>query len=170
MSLGQRVPAKPGPRPFTAEQRRVAFMAKVEPEPLSGCWLWAAAMFPNGYGAFGAGHERYAHRYSWFIFRGEIPAGLEIDHLCRIRSCVNPDHLRVVTHRENALAPGALSPAAQNARKTHCLRGHDLARHVSKAPSRTSHGRTCATCLKTYMREYEKQRAPRSRSKRRRSA
>lgn len=101
--------------------------AKIEPEPMSGCWLWTASLNDDGYGqVWMAGKMRKAHRVVYTALRGEIPAGLELDHLCRIRSCVNPDHLRPVTTRANIFAPGSLADAKHKAAKTHCLRGHPL--------------------------------------------
>jgi addiction module HigA family antidote len=73
------------------------FMSAVRVAP-AGCWLWTARCSPAGYGLF---HDQYAHRisYSWFV--DEIPPGLQIDHLCCQRSCVNPVHLEAVTASEN---------------------------------------------------------------------
>src|SRR6202030_118623 len=68
------------------------------PEPNSGCWLWLGACNEFGYGKFG---KVKAHRFSYEREKGPIPDGLEIDHLCRNKSCVNPDHLEAVTHGEN---------------------------------------------------------------------
>lgn len=87
------------------------------------CWEWQAATFRGGYGCFYLdGRNLYAHRVSYEHFVGPIPVGLTLDHLCRNRSCVNPNHLEPVTQRENVLR--GEGNAAQNARKTHCLRGH----------------------------------------------
>lgn len=103
-------------------------MSRWEPAPVrfarlvvpgGGCWTWTGAFNPNGYGIF---NRTYAHRYSYELHRGPIPAGLHIDHLCRNRMCVNPDHLEPVDNRTNILRGDTL-PAA-NARKTHCKRGH----------------------------------------------
>ena len=104
---------------------RDRFEAKMIPEPNTGCWLWIAADQPTGYGQMWTGRTREgAHRISYKMFCGEIADGLEIDHRCRNRWCVNPDHLRAVTHRENMRCSNAIM--GENARKTHCIRGHEL--------------------------------------------
>lgn len=77
-------------------------------------------MFYPGYGK----RNIYAHRWSYEYFNGPIPDGLVIDHLCRNRWCVNPDHLRAVTHRDNLLAPGSESISNLNASKKACKHGH----------------------------------------------
>ena len=64
----------------------------------------------------------YAHRLAYELVKGPISDGLQIDHLCRNRACINPDHLEAVTQRENILRGEGV--AALNARKTHCPQGH----------------------------------------------
>jgi hypothetical protein len=64
-----------------------------------------------------------AHRFVYQQLVGPIPAGMQLDHLCRVRTCVNPDHLRIVTPRQNVHAPGSRSTSALHALKTHCSRG-----------------------------------------------
>ena len=103
------------------------FEEKYIPEPMSGCWLWTAATTVAGYGQLGRAGGRgqtawMAHRLSWELHRGPIPAGMHIDHLCRNPACVNPDHLEPVTQRENLLRGVGVS--AVNAAKTHCANGH----------------------------------------------
>jgi len=91
------------------------------------CWIWNACLLgPRGYGAFRfRGKTTTAHRVAYILFVGEIPDGLCVDHLCRIRNCVNPKHLEAVTSRENTLRGEGV--AAINSIKTHCLNGHALA-------------------------------------------
>ena len=95
------------------------------------CWPWTGRIADNGYGklrTYGKSRseviERGAHRLVYQEFVGPIPEGLQLDHLCRNRECVNPAHLEVVTQRDNILRGS--SPSAINARKTQCKRGHSL--------------------------------------------
>ena len=122
------------------------FEEKYIPEPNSGCWLWTAATNGNGYGVIRLGPRPasmgYAHRVSYELHKGPIPEGLVIDHLCRVTLCVNPDHLEVVTHRENLLRGVGFS--AVNAKKTHCLQGHPLS--GDNLLSRKDGSRCCRTC------------------------
>ena len=88
------------------------------------CWLWKQPL-DNGYGRFWwNGHTYSAHRFSYYLFVGEIPNDKQLDHLCRNRGCVNPSHLEAVDIKTNVLRGIGLS--AQNARKTHCKRNHPL--------------------------------------------
>ena len=103
------------------------FEAKVSPEPNSGCWLWTGCLTTGGYGMLqldGGRIPKYAHRLAYEHHVGLIPEGLQIDHLCRVRSCVNPSHLEPVTQRENGLRGESM--AAQQARQTHCIHGHEF--------------------------------------------
>lgn len=91
------------------------------------CWLWGGSYYSSGYGQAWSRQLRrstQAHRLVYETLRGAIPVGLTIDHLCRVRGCVNPDHLRVVPIRENIHAPGATCLAKLNAEKDHCPQGH----------------------------------------------
>src|SRR3989304_2073182 len=87
------------------------------------CWLWIGSRDPKGYGGiYWNGRLRPAHQVSFILAGGEIPEDHEIDHLCRVPSCIRPDHLEAVTHRVNALR--GVSPAAKHALQTHCINGH----------------------------------------------
>lgn len=77
------------------------FWAKVDKGP--GCWNWTASKVHNGYGVFTlpGRRQQVAHKYSYRLHRGEVAEGMDIDHTCHNRACVNPDHLRAVTHKQN---------------------------------------------------------------------
>lgn len=92
----------------------------------SGCWLWTASVSTAGYGQFWTGRRiAAAHRIAYEEFVGPIPEGLQLDHLCRNRGCVNPAHLEPVTCRENLMRGD--TPAARQLRRTHCPSGHPYA-------------------------------------------
>lgn len=95
------------------------------------CWIWTGFCNPRGYGTIhfvgadgGPKTTRLIHRAVYELLVGPIPEGLTLDHLCRVRNCINPAHLEPVSNRTNILRGVGLS--AQNARKTHCVRGHPL--------------------------------------------
>lgn len=91
------------------------------------CWTWEGAKNGNGYGNFSLhkGITGQPYRFSYSLVHGAVAENLEADHLCRNRECVNPDHLEMVTHKENNAR--GMSPSAIHARKTHCARaGHPL--------------------------------------------
>lgn len=105
------------------------FWAKVNPcgpvHPTLGsaCWLWTAAVGSGGYGVvWQTGSLLYAHRFAYEAVIGPVPEGLHIDHLCRVRNCVRPDHLEPVTQRENILR--GVGMCAVQAKRTHCPQGH----------------------------------------------
>ena len=97
-----------------------------------GCWLWTASMFKDGYGKFRVGdtHKR-AHRVAYEIMVGPIPDGLQIDHLCRNRACINPKHLEAVTGMVNFLRGESLGARAIRTGK--CMKGHSNWRQYKRA-------------------------------------
>ncbi len=107
----------------------------------TGCWIWQRSCH-RGYGQLWAnGTMNRAHRIAYELVKGPIPKSLTIDHLCRNRACINPDHLEAVTMRKNVLRGNG--PTAINARKTHCKRGHPF----DAANTRMSKlGRNCRAC------------------------
>src|SRR5574341_1289447 len=133
-----------GPRP-RAEIIRI--MEKVA-LGASGCWLFGGAL-TRGYGVVRIGsvadntrRMKYAHVIVYEALVGPIPEGLELDHLCRVKRCVNPEHLQAVTHRDNLMRGDG--PAAANAAKTHCVNGHVLTlENIYPSRGRT---RVCRIC------------------------
>ena len=112
--MGNRIPL---------EKRIESFVERV---PFSGCWIWTGSLFWTGYGQITIdGYPHTAHRTVYEHFVGKIPQGMWIDHLCRVRCCVNPQHLEPVLPRENTLRGETL--ARKNFEKTHCKNGHILA-------------------------------------------
>jgi hypothetical protein len=112
-------------------------------EITSTCWVWKGTILRGGYGQIKVnGKKHLAHRFFYELLIGPIPNGLTLDHLCRVRACVRPGHLEPVTSRENTLR--GTNPPAQNARKTHCKRGHPLS--GSNLYVRPRGGRICRAC------------------------
>lgn len=107
------------------------------------CWLWQRVPNGDGYGVVRIGNvQARAHRLAYFLLRGPIPPGLELDHLCRVRHCVNPDHLEPVTRRENLLR--GINPFAINKRRTHCIHGHEYTpENTGRHPSGNRQCRAC---------------------------
>lgn len=106
---------------MTAYERVINHIRRLE----DGCWIYQRSTDGNGYGfVWDRTRMRRTHIVTYEHVNGPVPPGLMLDHLCRVPGCVRPSHLRAVTPKENALAPGALSFSAVNSKKTHCLRGH----------------------------------------------
>jgi hypothetical protein len=118
-------------------------------EGANGCWLWGGARVRDGYGTIGRdGRNLRAHRVMYEYFIVEIPEGLDLDHLCRVRHCVNPWHLDPVTRQVNIIRgdkPGI------NASKTHCPHGHE---YTEENTIRHRGSRFCLTCKRERGREY----------------
>ena len=120
------------------------------PEPNTGCWLWLGEITQNGYSRLKVKDKNIAaHRIAYELFKGPIPEGLVIDHLCRNRCCVNPQHLEAVTQQVNTLR--GVSLQSQNAKKVFCVNGHPFS---SENTTVNAKGRTCKACQREYTRKY----------------
>lgn len=110
-----------------------------------GCWIWHGYISPTGYGYFNVKDSKnrfkwrgvLAHRWSYLHFIGPIPDGMEIDHLCRVRFCVNPDHLDLVTRLEN-------SRRTEQFMKDYCVNGH--LRSEENTYQKSNGTRRCRIC------------------------
>lgn len=128
------------------------FWDKVEKTPM--CWLWLGAT-SKGHGRITIDYQtRGAHVVSWEMVNGPVPDGLELDHLCRNRACVNPAHLETVTRRVNVLRGEGL--AAINVRKTHCPKGHEYTADNTMWQGRR---RFCRICHRDASRDAMRKRA-----------
>lgn len=137
----------------TAEAER--FWSKVDKS--GECWTWTGATNHAGYGRrYFRGRNIMAHRVAYILTQGPIADGMQIDHLCRVRLCVNPAHLEAVTQHENIMRSESWS--AINARKSSCVNGHEFtAENIYERPDRP--GRQCRTCVRE-----RQERASRSRA------
>lgn len=121
-------------------------------ERTDSCWLWRGSITGSGYGSFRlGGRAQAAHRIAYELMIGPIPEGLTLDHLCRVRNCVNPAHLEPVTSTENILR--GEGPTALNARKTHCPQGHEYTPENTRT-YKDRPGRDCLTCHREWSRRY----------------
>ena len=136
---------------------RERLLSKAIINPETGCWEWAGAKTPSGYGTLRRdGRTVYAHRTAYDLIERAIPAGLVIDHLCRNRACINPAHLEPVSQRENMMrSPVAL--AALNAQKTCCKHGHEFTSENTYI--KPNGGRDCRACRAACSRNYAARRA-----------
>ena len=112
------------------------------------CWPWSGRRGSRGYGRFTTTSRTRksqvfaAHRLVYAALKGPIPDGMQLDHLCRNRMCVNPSHLEPVTARENTRR--GISVPGVNSRKTHCIRGHSFSEANTRL--RANGSRQCRTC------------------------
>lgn len=148
---------RPHPQ-FMDERLPSAFWDKVQPCPMSGCWLWTAYVIGPKKGRWNEGYGQVwngvrvvpAHRYSFISLVGEIPDGLVLDHLCRIRCCVNPAHLEPVTRAENTRRGDLSRNGDVQRNRTHCPRGHEYNKANTYTCSRGK--RMCRECSRLNMR------------------
>lgn len=119
------------------------FLNKIE--VAGDCWKWTGYIHRTGYARFMKG---YAHRWGYEQFTGPVPEGLQLDHLCRNRSCVNPLHMEPVTNRENTLRGTVVEvQRARHALVTHCPKGHEYTpENTYRTPSDPYQRRLCRTC------------------------
>lgn len=120
------------------------------------CWLWTGAT-DRGYPrvSYGGRSAARAHRVVYELLVGKIPEGRYLDHLCRVRHCVNPDHLEPVTARENTMR-SPIAPAYLNSLKTHCPRGHEYA--GSNVGVMKEGSRYCRECKRARERDWYRRR------------
>lgn len=151
------------------------FLRRIKIDP-NGCWRWTSSKAGAGYSKFVVGHRAsmgYGHRYSYKIHKGPIPEKMTIDHLCRVRDCVNPEHLECVTQRENVYRGTGIAaitkfmrelpPEERRARAlkasmrakelaikyTHCKNGHE---YTEKDFCKNG-WRKCSVCHREYARK-----------------
>lgn len=131
--------------PLSGPLRSDSFESKVEwrIDKSGECWEWTGTRDHDGYGRIQTGGKILrAHRVVYELYVGQIPESLVLDHLCRNHGCVNPEHLEPVTQRENILR--GVSVSAINARKAHCIRGHEFSEENTYVSARG--WRVCREC------------------------
>lgn len=146
---------------MTSIPRRL--MKRVVQQP-NGCWEWTGAICGNGYGrAWDGARSEWVHRIFARLAFGGIEPGMQVDHLCRNKACVNPNHLQVVTPLENIMrSTGPAMTAARHKMKTHCRRGHPLFGNNLYTDKRGH--RVCKTCQRKIAAKHRaKRRKPDSR-------
>ena len=131
------------------------------------CWIWNGYTERNGYGRITVNDKPYStHRLSFLLFKGELKENLVIDHSCRNRACLNPEHLRQVTQRENCHENSRAS-CHLNSLKTHCPKGHEYTEENTKTKTtKYGVGRACKECARAYARSKYVKRQPKEKIER----
>lgn len=145
-------------RRYTRGTDEERFWAFVEKNARSGCWLWTGGTV-DGYGAFNPASSKStvrAHRYAYALVRSAVPGTLVLDHTCRVRRCVNPDHLEAVTVKENTLRGVGFS--AMNLQKSACPKGHPYDDENTYVDKKTG-WRQCRTCRRERVAEQNRRHA-----------
>lgn len=130
------------------------FWTKVDLLAPSGCWIWLASCTKDGYGQFfpAPGKGMVAHKWAYLWLVGAYDDGLQLDHLCRVPQCVNPDHLEPVTPRENMLRSSAGEASKRRAAdKTHCKNGHE---YTPEGTKMRGGARICRQCERDALKRY----------------
>ena len=125
----------------------------------NGCWDYKKTKHPAGYSMQPVNNKKEnlrdnlrAHRFSWLLSGMKVTKGLVLDHKCNNKWCVNPFHLREVTHAENTFAC-SYAPATMNKNKTHCIRGHEFSKENTYHWNQRPRTRMCKTCMRDSLRE-----------------
>ena len=149
------------------ERAKVRFDTKVTKSE-TGCWLWVGALSDTGYGTFHyKGRNLGAHQFSMLFFNDTEPptkgSGWVVDHVCENKGCVNPKHLRIITHAHNV--QGNTSPLDENGRPTHCVHGHEFTdANVYESDIKAGRNLRCRTCVKKANREAMRRKSARLRA------
>jgi len=126
------IAGEPMPFLYRHSRRATFFFWDHVDKQADGCWIWTGRVSERGYGYIGEGkRRRRVHRWLWERERGPIPDGMELDHVCQNKLCINLDHLEVVTHAENM----------HRTRRSHCQRGHEMTEE-------NTYRRRCRTCIR----------------------
>lgn len=134
--------------PWTDEERFRKYLVKGV-GPNEDCWGWSGYIKDNGYATFhyNGALTGHGHRYSYQLHHGPIPEGMWVDHLCRNRGCVNPDHLELVTPRENLHRGEVTEVMWRKEAPSKCRNGHPLTEENTLYVKRNERpGRACLTC------------------------
>jgi len=135
------------------ENRKKLFLDKISPEPNTGCWLWTAGNYRDNYGFFFLPEKKiyFAHRASYYFFKGEIPKDKIICHKCNTPECVNPQHLYAgsLSDNQNDIVKSGYHFWAK---KTHCVNGHEFNKENTYVRTRKNGNinRKCKLCRKLY--------------------